>query len=223
MIVNYGIFSMIMELRCGPDYTKSMRRKGHGILGEKQAGKCMECPRQSWKDKNVGCHLDVRQGTRNASDENRGVLYINDAFCWLRKQWFSHIGSLYEAIWIWSIKEQDILFHRGNGVHDCKLYINDKKKVDDLCTLVEKLLKIGKHKIRTQLRMNWQWMIVNCIMLEMAEWKLIQVAHSDKKLFARRSYFFPNIVFSWDPELLPWGLFQLAIIVPWINLVGYHA
>lgn len=58
----------------------------------------------------------------------------------------------------WGIREQDILFHRGNGVQDCKLYINDKKNVVDLCTSVEKLLKIGKHKVRTQLRVNWQWM-----------------------------------------------------------------
>lgn len=36
-----------------------------------------------------------------------GVLYINDAFCWLRKQWFSHnIGRLYEAIWIWTLRYQ---------------------------------------------------------------------------------------------------------------------
>lgn len=32
------------------------------------------------ENRNVGCHLDARQGTRNVSGENRGVYYINDAF-----------------------------------------------------------------------------------------------------------------------------------------------
>lgn len=50
------------------------------------------------------------------------------------------------------VSNSKIFYFTGNGMHDCKLYINDKKKVDDLCTLVEKLLKIGKHKIRTRLK-----------------------------------------------------------------------